>query len=212
MEETRRRNIWSGVRWLNHYSSVQSILVVGDRDFSFSLALATAFSSGENIVATSLDSYVRPSRPHAPFHFIPPQNPPTPRPPLRPPPSRHGRPPPNSGDPDVVPATKAKKKKAPKGTKKPRSELASEEIAKLDAKLAKRRNRRAEAEKKDTATAYAIERAALEAVRQKADAQEKEAIVSKVHTLLMMGLCRPTSFAATLVGSASTCSSVVRSP
>ncbi|KAI4989896.1 hypothetical protein ZWY2020_038259 [Hordeum vulgare] len=46
-----------GVRWLSHYSSAQSILVVGDGDFSFSLALATAFGSGENIVATSLDSY-----------------------------------------------------------------------------------------------------------------------------------------------------------
>ncbi|XP_048530707.1 uncharacterized protein LOC125509728 isoform X2 [Triticum urartu] len=46
-----------GVRWLKHYSSMQSILVVGDGDFSFSLALATAFGSGEHIVATSLDSY-----------------------------------------------------------------------------------------------------------------------------------------------------------
>jgi 25S rRNA (uracil2634-N3)-methyltransferase len=46
-----------GVKWLNHYSSVQSILVVGDGDFSFSLALATAFGSGYNLVATSLDSY-----------------------------------------------------------------------------------------------------------------------------------------------------------
>ncbi|CAM0951900.1 unnamed protein product [Alopecurus aequalis] len=42
---------------LKHYSSEQSILTVGDGDFSFSLALATAFGSGKNIVATSLDSY-----------------------------------------------------------------------------------------------------------------------------------------------------------
>ncbi|KAG8049863.1 hypothetical protein GUJ93_ZPchr0009g1170 [Zizania palustris] len=49
----RRRR---GVKWLKHYSSVQSILTVGDGDFSFSRALATAFGSGENLVATSLDT------------------------------------------------------------------------------------------------------------------------------------------------------------
>ncbi|KAM3276041.1 hypothetical protein ACQJBY_044423 [Aegilops geniculata] len=53
----RRRRRGSGVRWLGHYSSAQSILVIGDGDFSFSLALAAAFGSGENIVTTSLDSY-----------------------------------------------------------------------------------------------------------------------------------------------------------
>uniref|UniRef100_A0A8R7UGX3 25S rRNA (uridine-N(3))-methyltransferase BMT5-like domain-containing protein n=1 Tax=Triticum urartu TaxID=4572 RepID=A0A8R7UGX3_TRIUA len=46
-----------GVRWLHHYSSVHSILIVGDGDFSFSLSLAAAFGSGYNLVATSLDSF-----------------------------------------------------------------------------------------------------------------------------------------------------------
>ncbi|CAN6196356.1 unnamed protein product [Urochloa humidicola] len=46
-----------GVKWVNHYSSAQSILIVGDGDFSFSLALAMAFGSGANLFATSLDSY-----------------------------------------------------------------------------------------------------------------------------------------------------------
>ncbi|KAE8797473.1 Subtilisin-like protease [Hordeum vulgare] len=119
-------------------------------------------------------------------------------------------PPPNFGDLIVIPATKSKNKKAPKGTKKSRSKLTLEEIAKLDAELAKRRNRRAEAKRKDAA--YAIERAAFEAARQKADAQEKETIVSKAHALHMMGLCRPTSFAAAPVGPTSTGSSVVQPP
>ncbi|KAE8810972.1 putative DBINO protein [Hordeum vulgare] len=121
-------------------------------------------------------------------------------------------PPPNSDDPTVVPATKAKKEKAPKGTKKSRSELTPKEIAKLDAESAKRWNRRAKTKRKDAATAYAIERAVLEAAWQKADAQEKEAIVSKAHALLMMGLCRPMSFPVAPVGPARTGSSVVQPP
>uniref|UniRef100_A0ACD5Y0T2 Uncharacterized protein n=1 Tax=Avena sativa TaxID=4498 RepID=A0ACD5Y0T2_AVESA len=43
--------------WLKPYSSTQSILIVGDGDFSFSWALAVAFCSAGNLVATSLDSY-----------------------------------------------------------------------------------------------------------------------------------------------------------
>ncbi|CAN6174721.1 unnamed protein product [Urochloa humidicola] len=46
-----------GEKWLGHYSSAQDILLIGDGDFSFSLALATAFGSGANLVATSLDTY-----------------------------------------------------------------------------------------------------------------------------------------------------------
>jgi hypothetical protein len=44
-------------KWVGQYSSTQSILLVGEGDFSFSLALATGFGSGENLVATSLDRY-----------------------------------------------------------------------------------------------------------------------------------------------------------
>ncbi|CAN6196355.1 unnamed protein product [Urochloa humidicola] len=45
-----------GEKFLGHYSSTQSILLVGEGDFSFALALATAFGSGANLVATSLDT------------------------------------------------------------------------------------------------------------------------------------------------------------
>ncbi|CAL5081986.1 unnamed protein product [Urochloa decumbens] len=45
-----------GEKWLGQYSSTQSILLVGEGNFSFALALATAFGSGANLVATSLDA------------------------------------------------------------------------------------------------------------------------------------------------------------
>ncbi|KAE8811849.1 Subtilisin-like protease [Hordeum vulgare] len=99
---------------------------------------------------------------------------------------------PNSSDPAIVQAAKAKKKKAPKGTKKPRSELMLEEAARVDAESVKRRNRRAEAKRKDAAARHAIEHDAFEDARQKADAQ-KEAIVSKAHALLMLGVIAPST-------------------
>ncbi|XP_022139694.1 uncharacterized protein At4g26485-like [Momordica charantia] len=39
-----------------HYNSSHKILLVGEGNFSFSVCLATALGSGDNIVATSLDS------------------------------------------------------------------------------------------------------------------------------------------------------------
>lgn len=55
-------------KWLGLYSSTQSILLVGEGDFSFSLALATAFGSGANLVSTSLDTKGLP--PPIAFRFL----------------------------------------------------------------------------------------------------------------------------------------------
>ncbi|XP_019190723.1 PREDICTED: uncharacterized protein At4g26485-like [Ipomoea nil] len=44
-------------KWIKHYSSSQKILLVGEGDFSFSAALATAFGDASNMVATSLNSH-----------------------------------------------------------------------------------------------------------------------------------------------------------
>ncbi|GER52716.1 hypothetical protein STAS_30191 [Striga asiatica] len=44
-------------RWINHYCSRHIILLVGEGDFSFSRALAMAFGSATNIVATSFDTH-----------------------------------------------------------------------------------------------------------------------------------------------------------
>ncbi|XP_010540158.1 PREDICTED: uncharacterized protein At4g26485-like [Tarenaya hassleriana] len=43
-------------KWIEHYSSKQKILLVGEGNFSFSLSLARAFGSAANVTATSLDS------------------------------------------------------------------------------------------------------------------------------------------------------------
>nr|XP_045090301.1 uncharacterized protein LOC123497686 [Aegilops tauschii subsp. strangulata] len=63
------------------------------------------------------------------------------------------------------PQTLKKKAKAPR---KPRSECTPEEIAKLDAESAKRRNRRAVVKVKAAAAKFAAERDAMEAARRKA--------------------------------------------
>lgn len=44
------------IKWIHHYSSDQSILLVGEGDFSFSASLGKAFGSASNMIATSLDS------------------------------------------------------------------------------------------------------------------------------------------------------------
>eukprot|EP00249_Psilotum_nudum_P005349 c18792_g1_i2 orf=635-1459(-) len=43
-------------RSIGHYTNSQGILLVGEGDFSFSNALANAFGTARNVVATSLDS------------------------------------------------------------------------------------------------------------------------------------------------------------
>ncbi|GLJ08324.1 hypothetical protein SUGI_0086500 [Cryptomeria japonica] len=47
---------YTAQRTIKHYSSLHKILLVGEGDFSFSSALATAFGNAEDMVATSLDS------------------------------------------------------------------------------------------------------------------------------------------------------------
>ncbi|KAE8788976.1 putative DBINO protein [Hordeum vulgare] len=117
----------------------------------------------------------------------------------------------NSGGPAVDQPEMPKKKKA-KAPRKPRAECTPEEISKLDAESAKRRNRRAVVKDNAAARKFAAERDAMEAARRKIGVKEKEAIVNKAHTLLMLGICRPAGFSAAVVGPASTGSSVTRPP
>ncbi|KAE8817098.1 putative DBINO protein [Hordeum vulgare] len=117
----------------------------------------------------------------------------------------------NSGYPIVEQPRMAKKKKT-KASRKPRAECTPEEIAKLDAESAKRRNRRAVVKDNAAARKFAAERDAMEAARRKAEVEEKDAIVNKAHTLLMLGICRPAGFSAAAVGPVSIGSSITRSP
>ncbi|KAE8797518.1 Formin-like protein 15 [Hordeum vulgare] len=117
---------------------------------------------------------------------------------------------PNSGGPAVDPPGMAKKKKA-KAPRPPRAECMPEEIAKLDAESVNRRNRRTDVKDHAAARKFATERDAMEAARRKVKV-EKEAIVNKVHALLILGICRTTGFSTAAVGPASTGSSVARSP
>ncbi|KAE8775502.1 putative DBINO protein [Hordeum vulgare] len=97
---------------------------------------------------------------------------------------------PNSSSPAVDQIGMAKKKNA-KEPRKPQAECTPEEIAKLDAKSAKRRNRRAAVEDNAATRKFAAERNAMEAARRKIEVEEKQAIVYKAHALLMLGICRP---------------------
>ncbi|KAE8788891.1 Formin-like protein 15 [Hordeum vulgare] len=117
---------------------------------------------------------------------------------------------PNSDCPAIDQPGMAKKKKA-KAPRKPRVECLPEEIAKLDAESAKRRNWRAIMKDNAAACKFGAERDAMEAARRKIEVEEKEAIVNKAHALLMLGICRPNGFSTAVVGPASTGSSVARS-
>ncbi|XBJ06374.1 hypothetical protein VPH35_025007 [Triticum aestivum] len=120
--------------------------------------------------------------------------------------------PPSSGGLAVDPPTKVKKK-APR---KPRSECTPEEIAKLDAESAKMMEWRAAVKVNAVAAKFAAQREELEAAqreaaRRKAAADEKEDLVNKAHSILMLGgMGRPAGFPAAAVGPASTDSSVAR--
>ncbi|XBI23996.1 hypothetical protein VPH35_049138 [Triticum aestivum] len=92
---------------------------------------------------------------------------------------------PNSGGLAFDPPGMANKKKA-KASRKPRSECTPEEVSKLDAESAKRRNRRAVVKDNAAAAKFTAERAAMEATWCKVEVEEKEAIVNKTHGLLML--------------------------
>ena len=55
---------------IHQYQSYQTILTVGDGDFSFSACLAKSFGSAHNMVATTLDSLGTCHFHHYSFMFI----------------------------------------------------------------------------------------------------------------------------------------------
>ncbi|XBJ20787.1 hypothetical protein VPH35_011556 [Triticum aestivum] len=114
--------------------------------------------------------------------------------------------PPSPGGLSADPPAKVKKK-APR---KPRSEYTPEEISKLDAESAKRREQRAVVKLNVAAAKRAAMREELEAARRKAAADKKEDLVNKAHTILMLGMGHPAGFPAAAVAPASTSSSVAR--
>ncbi|KAE8790181.1 putative DBINO protein [Hordeum vulgare] len=115
---------------------------------------------------------------------------------------------PNSGGPAIDPPGMAKKQ----GAKEAAGGVHAGGDRKLDAALAKRGNRRAVVKDNAAARKFAAERDAMEAARRKAEVEEKEVIVNKAHTLIMLGICRPVGFSAAAIGPVSTGSSVARSP
>ncbi|XBI35803.1 hypothetical protein VPH35_121441 [Triticum aestivum] len=92
----------------------------------------------------------------------------------------------------VDPPAKVKKKEP----RKPRSECTPEEIAKLDAELAKRREWRAVIKVNAAAAKFTAQCDELEATRRKAAADEKEDLINKAHAILMLGMGRPAGFPA----------------
>ncbi|KAE8771013.1 hypothetical protein D1007_57164 [Hordeum vulgare] len=97
---------------------------------------------------------------------------------------------------------------------KPRSEPTPAELAKLDVDLSTGRNWRTKSKEKKAAADIADRATVPRAAQHESEIDEKEAIVTQAHTLLMLGLCRPSSTILSVVAMTATTtgSSVVRPP